>query len=310
MTETEFDFLRLYLKQRSGLALTAEKRYLVESRLSPVCRRFNLAGLTELIGCLRLARDSAIERAVVEAMTTNETFFFRDRTPFDLFRDVLLPGALTARAGQRRLRIWCAAASTGQEPYSLAMLLAEAAPRLAGWRVEIVATDLSTEVLEKAKLGLYNQFEVQRGLPVQLMLKHFTQVGEQWRIADGLRQMIDFRPLNLLQPFEQLGTFDIVYCRNVLIYFDTATKADVLRRIADQLAPDGAVLLGAAETVIGITETLMPDPEHRGLYRHARAGASPGVVVPSGLTPSLGASAVPTAAAAAAAVAGLRWAAR
>ncbi|MCF4128641.1 CheR family methyltransferase [Methylobacterium sp. SyP6R] len=307
MTETEFDFLRLYLKQRSGLALTAEKRYLVESRLSPVCRRFNLAGLPELVGCLRLARDSAIERAVVEAMTTNETFFFRDRTPFDLFRDVLLPGALTARANQRRLRIWCAAASTGQEPYSLAMMLAEAAARLAGWRVEIVATDLSTEVLEKAKLGLYNQFEVQRGLPVQLMLKHFTQVGEQWRIAEPLRQMVDFRPLNLLQPFEQLGTFDIVYCRNVLIYFDTATKADVLRRIADQLAPDGAVLLGAAETVIGITESLMPDPEHRGLYRHAKAAASPGVAAPSLSTASLATPSVPTAAAA---MAGLRWATR
>ena len=330
MTETEFDFLRAYLKQRSGLALTAEKRYLVESRLSPVCRRFNLAGLTELVGCLRVARDGAIERAVVEAMTTNETFFFRDRTPFDLFRDVLLPGALVARANQRRLRIWCAAASTGQEPYSLAMMLAEAAPRLAGWRVEIVATDLSTEVLEKAKLGLYNQFEVQRGLPVQLMLKHFTQVGEQWRIAESLRQMVDFRPLNLLQPFEQLGTFDIVYCRNVLIYFDTATKADVLRRIADQLAPDGAVLLGAAETVIGITETLVPDPEHRGLYRHGRAAASQGVSSPGLSTspalaashaapvpgypgfaaPAAGPAATPAAPSAAAALAGLRWASR
>ncbi len=334
MTETEFDFLRAYLKQRSGLALTAEKRYLVESRLSPVCRRFNLAGLTELVGCLRVARDSAIERAVVEAMTTNETFFFRDRTPFDLFRDVLLPGALAARANQRRLRIWCAAASTGQEPYSLAMLLAEAAPRLAGWRVEIVATDLSTEVLEKAKLGLYNQFEVQRGLPVQLMLKHFTQVGEQWRIAESLRQMVDFRPLNLLQPFEQLGTFDIVYCRNVLIYFDTTTKADVLRRISDQLAPDGAVLLGAAETVIGITETLVPDPEHRGLYRHDRSAASGGLANPGSVTsglanlglaashaapvpsypghaaPAAGATAASGLPSAAAALAGLRWASR
>ncbi|MEH3147016.1 MAG: protein-glutamate O-methyltransferase CheR [Methylobacterium frigidaeris] len=273
MTETEFEFLRVFLKQRSGLALTAEKHYLLESRLLPVCRRFKLNGLGDLVTALRTAREGAVERAVVEAMTTNETFFFRDRAPFDLFRDVLLPQALAARAPQRRLRIWCAAASSGQEPYSLAMLLAEAAPRLAGWRVEIVATDLSTEVLEKARLGLYNQFEIQRGLPVQLMLKHFEQVGEMWRISSALRQMVDFRPLNLLQPFEHLGSFDIIYCRNVLIYFDTATKADVLRRIADLLAPDGAVLLGAAETVIGITEALTPDPENRGLYRLGRPAA-------------------------------------
>ena len=330
MTEADFTFLRDYLRKRSGLSLGGEKRYLVESRLSPVCRRFGIGTLADLVGTLRLSREGPLERAVVEAMTTNETFFFRDRTPFDLFRDVLLPGALVARANQRRLRIWCAAASTGQEPYSLAMMLAEAAPRLAGWRVEIVATDLSTEVLEKAKLGLYNQFEVQRGLPVQLMLKHFTQVGEQWRIAESLRQMVDFRPLNLLQPFEQLGTFDIVYCRNVLIYFDTATKADVLRRIADQLAPDGAVLLGAAETVIGITETLVPDPEHRGLYRHGRAAASQGLSSPGLSTspalaashaapvpgypgfaaPAAGPAATPAAPSAAAALAGLRWASR
>ncbi|WP_298954260.1 protein-glutamate O-methyltransferase CheR [uncultured Methylobacterium sp.] len=279
MTDSEFEFLRGFLKQRSGLALTAEKHYLLESRLVPVCRRFKLNGLGDLVTALRTAREGAVDRAVVEAMTTNETFFFRDRAPFDLFRDVLLPQALAARAGQRRLRIWCAASSSGQEPYSLAMLLAEAAPRLAAWRVELVATDLSTEVLEKARLGLYNQFEIQRGLPVQLMLKHFEQVGEMWRISQALRQMVDFRPLNLLQPFDHLGSFDIVYCRNVLIYFDTATKADVLRRIADQLAPDGAVLLGAAETVIGITEALAPDPENRGLYRRGRPVAVPAAVV-------------------------------
>ncbi|MFE1599139.1 CheR family methyltransferase [Methylobacterium sp. ID0610] len=274
MTESEFEFLRGYLKQRSGLALTPEKRYLIESRLTPVCRRFGIATLTELVGALRLARTSTIEKAVVEAMTTNETFFFRDRVPFDLFRDVLLPQAIAARTATRRLRIWCAAASTGQEPYSLAMLLNEAAPLLAGWRVELIGTDLSTEVLEKARLGLYNQFEVQRGLPVQLMLKYFEQVGEQWRISASLRQMVDFRPLNLLDRFDQLGTFDIVYCRNVLIYFDAPTKADVLGRIAAQLAPDGAVLLGAAETVIGITDALSPDPRHRGLYRHGAAKAA------------------------------------
>ncbi len=239
MTDIEFDFLRTYLKARSGLALSAEKRYLIESRLGPVCRRFNLASLGALVTALKGARDLAMERAVVEAMTTNETFFFRDRVPFDLFRDTLLPEAMARRAAQRRLRIWCAASSTGQEPYSLAMMLQEAAPRLAGWQVDLVATDLSTEVLERARAGLYSHFEVQRGLPLQALIKHFEQVGEQWRISASLRQMVDFRPLNLLHPFETLGTFDIIYCRNVLIYFDAQTKGDVLGRLSAALAPDG-----------------------------------------------------------------------
>lgn len=278
MSDAAFEFLRVYLKDRSGLALGPEKLYLIESRLGPVCRRFGLATLVDLCSALRTNRPG-VEKAVVEAMTTNETFFFRDRIPFDLFRDVLLPRAITARAATRRLRIWSAAASSGQEPYSLAMLLRDAAPRLAGWHVEIVATDLSTEMLEKAKAGLYSHFEVQRGLPAQLLGKHFTQVGDRWRIDPGLGGMIDFRPLNLLQSFDHLGSFDIVFCRNVLIYFDMATKGDVLRRIAKSLAPDGAVLLGAAETVIGLTDALVPDGAHRGLYRRS-AAANPAYQAP------------------------------
>lgn len=281
MTELEFEYLRSFLKQRSGLALTAEKRYLVESRLTPVCRRFGLATLGELIGSLKLGQDGAIERAVVEAMTTNETFFFRDRIPFDLFRDTILPEALARNASRRRLRIWCAAASTGQEPYSLAMLLQEAAPRLAGWQVEIVATDLSTEVIEKAKLGLYSHFEVQRGLPVQWLIKYFTQIGEQWQIAQSLRSMVDYRQLNLLHSFASLGQFDVIYCRNVLIYFDAPTKSDVLARLAAQLAPGGALLLGAAETVIGLTDRLSPNPKQRGLYGHSEpVGRTPEMAPP------------------------------
>jgi chemotaxis protein methyltransferase CheR len=179
---------------------------------------------------------------------------------------VLLPRYLGARSSARRLRIWCAAASTGQEPYSLAILLNQASSRLAGWQVEIVATDISTEVLEKAKAGLYSQFEVQRGLPIQLLLKYFTQVGDQWQIAPQIRAMVDYRPLNLIKDFGYLGTFDIIYCRNVLIYFDGPTKTGVLKRLSNALAPDGSLLLGAAETVIGLTDTLAPDPAHRGLY--------------------------------------------
>jgi chemotaxis protein methyltransferase CheR len=266
MTEFEFDFLRVFLKSRSGLSLTPEKRYLVESRLGPVCRRFELESLSELTAGLRGGRDSDLETAVIEAMTTNETFFFRDKVPFDLFREVLLPYYLTARAGTRRLRIWCAAASTGQEPYSLAMILNEAAPRLAGWHVEIVGTDISGDVLERARAGLYSQFEVQRGLPIQLLLRYFTQVGDQWQIAPQIRAMVSFRPLNLVKDFAALGSFDVIFCRNVLIYFDGPTKADVLKRLASALTPDGAVLLGAAETVLGLTGALSPDPDQRGLY--------------------------------------------
>ena len=276
MTEFEFDFLRTYLKGRSGLALTPEKRYLVESRLNPLCRRFELDTLSELIAGLRGGRDSDLETAVVEAMTTNETFFFRDKVPFDLFAQVLLPRFLKGRAATRRLRIWCAAASTGQEPYSLAMLLSEAGPRLAGWQVEILATDISSEVLDRARAGLYSQFEVQRGLPIGLLLKYFTQVGDQWQIAPQIRQMVSFRQLNLVKEFGALGSFDIVYCRNVLIYFDGPTKTEVLKRLAGALATDGALLLGAAETVLGLTGALSSHPDHRGLY----VKAAPGIALP------------------------------
>ncbi|NBJ11037.1 CheR family methyltransferase [Microvirga arsenatis] len=275
MTEAEFEALRAFLKARSGLSLSADKRYLVESRLGSVCSRFKIESLSHLVREIRSGRSSALEKATVEAMTTNETFFFRDKAPFDLFQDVLLPKYLKERAASRRLRIWCAAASTGQEPYSLAMLLKEAAARMAGWQVEIIASDISTEVLEKAKAGFYNQFEVQRGLPARLLVKYFAQVGDQWQISPEIRSMVDFRYLNLIEDFSRLGTFDIVYCRNVLIYFDAALKADVLRRIANTMAPDGSLLLGASETILGVTDALTLDAAHRGLYTKTSGAGAP-----------------------------------
>ncbi|WP_046867320.1 CheR family methyltransferase [Microvirga massiliensis] len=279
MTEPEFDFLRAFLKARSGLALTPDKQYLAESRLEPVRRHFGLESLAALVAALRAGRDPDLEISVLEAMTINETFFFRDKIPFDLFKEVLLPRYMKARAASKRLRIWCAAASTGQEPYSLAMLLDEARPSLAGWRIEILATDLSKAVIDRAKAGLYTQFEVQRGLPIQLLLKHFTQVGDQWQISPKIREMVSFRTANLIRDFTPFGFFDIIYCRNVLIYFDTATKSAVLQRLAAALAPDGALVLGAAETVLGLTEALVPEPDHRGLYARADAPGLPPVRV-------------------------------
>jgi chemotaxis protein methyltransferase CheR len=279
MTPVEFDFLRQLLKDRSGLVLTGDKQYLVESRLMPIARKAGLSRLGDLVQRLK-GGPEALVVDVVEAMTTNESFFFRDKSPFDLFRDTVMPTLLAARAPQRHIRIWCAAASTGQEPYSLAMCLHEMAERIAGWKIELLATDLSTEVLEKAKAGLYSQFEVQRGLPIGLLVKYFTQVGELWEIAPYIRSMVQFRPLNLLNSFSHLGTFDVVFCRNVLIYFDLDTKVDVLGRIARILQPDGYLLLGAAETVVGLTDAFKPLPDRRGLYAAARPASPPVKPVP------------------------------
>jgi len=279
MTPVEFDFLRQLLKDRSGLVLTGDKQYLVESRLMPIARKAGLSRLGDLVQRLK-GGPEALVVDVVEAMTTNESFFFRDKSPFDLFRDTVMPTLLAARAPQRHIRIWCAAASTGQEPYSLAMCLHEMAERIAGWRIELLATDLSTEVLDKAKGGLYSQFEVQRGLPIGLLVKYFTQVGELWEIAPSIRSMVQFRPLNLLNSFSHLGTFDVVFCRNVLIYFDLETKVDVLDRIARSLQPDGYLLLGAAETVVGLTDAFKPLPDRRGLYTAARPASPPVKPVP------------------------------
>lgn len=266
MTPLDYDFLRKYLKQRSGLVLTADKQYLVESRLLPVVRKAGHATLGELVDALRRGSDEALMAAVVEAMATNESFFFRDKIPFEHFRSIVMPALIAARRNARTIRIWCAAASTGQEPYSLAMCLQDMAHDIAGWRIEMLATDLCGDVLEKARQGLYSQFEVQRGLPIQLLIKHFTQVGELWQIAPELRAMVKFRQLNLLGDFSQLGIFDLIFCRNVLIYFDPQTKIDVLDRLSRVIACDGYLVLGAAETVVGLTDSFKVVGDKHGLY--------------------------------------------
>ncbi len=266
MTPLDYDFLRQCLKQRSGLVLTADKQYLVESRLLPVARKAGHGSLGELVEALRRGGDEALTAAVVEAMATNETFFFRDKIPFEHFRSIVMPALIAARRTARSIRIWCAAASTGQEPYSLAMCLKDMAHDIAGWRIEMLATDLCGDVLEKAHSGLYSQFEVQSGLPIQLLIKHFTQVGELWQIAPDIRAMVKFRRLNLLADFSQLGIFDLIFCRNVLIYFDRETKIDVLDRLSRGIAADGFLVLGAAETVVGLTDSFKVVGDRHGLY--------------------------------------------
>jgi len=278
VTPLDYDYLRKLLKDRSGLVLSTEKQYLVESRLTPLARRAGIASLGDLVAKLR-GNNERLAVDVVEAMTTNETFFYRDKIPFDHFRDTIVPGLLAARARERRLRIWCSAASTGQEPYSLAMCLKEMKDKLTGWRVEILGTDLSNDVLEKAKAGVYSQFEVQRGLPIQMLVKHFSQVGDTWHISPEIRAMVQYRPLNLLSDFAHLGSFDVVFCRNVLIYFDQETKIGVLNRIARLLDPDGFLVLGAAETVVGLTDAFKPLVDKRGLYAPNKDAAKPALAL-------------------------------
>ena len=267
MTPLDYEFLRKLLKERSGLDLSADKQYLVESRLVPLARKANLAGITDLVVKMKAGAAEPLIAEVVEAMTTNETFFFRDKTPFDHLKDTMLPAVLQARAARRSLRIWCAASSTGQEPYSIAMCLKGLGAALAGWKIDIVATDLSQGVLEKSKAGIFSQFEVQRGLPIQLLVKHFTQVGDMWQLNADIRSMIQHRQLNLLQDFSHLGTFDIIFCRNVLIYFDQDTKAGIFERMSKLVESDGFLVLGAAESVVGISDAFKPYPDRRGLYR-------------------------------------------
>ena len=274
MTPQDYEYICNILKERSGLLLSADKQYLIESRLLPLARRAGLSGIGELAQKMK-SGDDALIVDVVEAMTTNETFFFRDKIPFDNFKDTVIPDLIKARASRRSLRIWCAASSTGQEPYSLAMLLKEMGSALTGWRVEIVATDLSQEVLEKSKSGMYSQFEVQRGLPIQMLVKYFDQVGEFWQLKPTVRSMVQYRQLNLLKDFSHLGKFDVIFCRNVLIYFDQATKIDVFNRLLKANESDGCLFLGAAETVVGLTNSYRPCQQRRGVYVPNLAKAAP-----------------------------------
>jgi len=266
VTPPDYEYLRKLLKDQSGLDLSADKQYLIESRLLPLARKSGLPGISELVQKMKVGPSIFVSQ-VVEAMTTNETFFFRDKVPFDHFRESIMPEILRARASRKSIRIWCAAGSTGQEPYSLAMCLKEMGATLSGWRVEILATDLSQEVIEKSKAGIYSQFEVQRGLPIQMLVKYFKQTGELWQVNADIRAMIQHRQLNLLHDFSLLGVFDVIFCRNVLIYFDQETKVNIFNRLARVTEPDGFLVLGAAETVVGLTDVFKPFPERRGLYR-------------------------------------------
>lgn len=279
MEAADFEFYRTLLKDRSGLSISQEKIYLLETRLAPVVQMWGHGTLERMTQHLRTKRDEAVIKDVVEAMTTNETLFFRDDRPFKHFRSVVLPDMLKARAGTRQIKIWSAACSSGQEPYSIAMTLEESVPERAVWRFDIAATDIADSVLEQAREGLYSHFEVQRGLPIQSIMKYFTQDGERWRVNENLRKMVRFSKFNLLERMTSMGQFDIIFCRNVLIYFDEETKKQVLNGLMQQLAPDGYLFLGSSETVLGLSQNLKSVMGCPGLYTIKKAEAASGAGV-------------------------------
>lgn len=284
MKPDDYEFMVTFLKERSGLVLSQNKAYLLENRLLPVARKHSMSSLDHLFRALRTLDDDDLVREVTEAMTTNESFFFRDVKPFEQFQNVVLPRFIEARASTKRLRIWCAAASTGQEPYTLAMILNEERDMLSGWRITITATDICTAALERARDGIYTQFEVQRGLPVQHLVKYFEQQEGSWQIDSAIRGMVDYRTFNLLEDAGTIGPVDIIFCRNVLIYFDQETKGRILDGMSKLLPDDGVLYLGGAETVLGVSNLFKPASDLSGAYRvvgRDASGAEPGAVASS-----------------------------
>jgi chemotaxis protein methyltransferase CheR len=253
MTSSEFDFVCRLVRERSGVVLEG-KEYLVDARLTPVARQRELGSISELVGRLRSAPDKGLVAQVVEAMVTTETSFFRDVHPFETLRTAVLPELIRKRA-ERRLRVWFGACSTGQEPYSFALLLRERFPELADWRLDLLATDLSAEVLNRARAGRYSQLEVNRGLPAATLVKFFRQHGSTWELNEDVRKMVEFRELNLVGPWPLLPRFDLVFLRNVMIYFDVEAKKSILGRVARVLRPDGYLLLGGAETTLNLDDS-------------------------------------------------------
>jgi chemotaxis protein methyltransferase CheR len=257
------------VRERTGIVLTPDKAYLVSSRLEPIARAEGLAGVPGLLAHLKNAPPAVLLQRCVDAMATHESSFFRDGAPFEQLCKEVLPALIAARQATRSLRIWSAACSSGQEPYTIAMILQEMSAQLSGWRVEIVATDMSEAILGKAKAGVYSDFEVRRGLSPERLKRWFTPQGTSWQVAPALRQMVQFRPHNLLQGAAGLGTFDVILCRNVLIYFDMDRKRQILDDLGGALAVDGALYLGSAETVLGVSTAFRPAPTSRGLFRRA-----------------------------------------
>jgi chemotaxis protein methyltransferase CheR len=255
MTDQDFDYIRKLLRERSAIVLEADKRYLVESRLTPLARRLNLGSIANLVAQVRAQFANGLVAQIVEAMVTTETSFFRDHNPFEALRKVVIPDLIRRRAARQRLNVWCAASSTGQEPYSVALLLREHFPELARWKVSLLASDISREMLARAREGRYNQVEVNRGLPAALLIRYFDQRGTEWQLKEEVRAAVDFREINLSRPLPPLPPLDLVLLRNVMIYFDVETKKTILRGIGRLIERDGYLLLGGAETTFNLDDS-------------------------------------------------------
>jgi chemotaxis protein methyltransferase CheR len=258
MTDQDFDAIRRLLHEQSAIALEPGKQYLVEARLGPLLQERKLNSFGELVAQLRLRADNGLHQQIVEAMVTTESSFFRDHQPFEALRKTVLPDLIHHRKDERRLNIWCAASSTGQEPYSLALTLREYFPELAGWKVFILASDVSRAVLARARQARYNQIEVNRGLPASLLVKYFEQDGTHWQLSASVRSMIDFQEINLARPWPALPPMDLILIRNVMIYFEVDTKKTILGKLARLLKPSGYLLLGCAETTINLDSSYRP----------------------------------------------------
>ncbi len=266
LTATEFATIAEIIQKRSGLMLTMDKIYLLETRLTPFARRRGMTDYKLLVRDVLANPNDAIVTEIIEAMMTSETYFFRDKTPFSSLDEDFLPKFRKQNVADKKLRIWCAACSTGQEPYSLAMMFKEKAAEWHGWSIEILATDISELPLARARAGVYTQFEIQRGLPINLLMKYFTQVEENWQISPEIISTIKFKKFNLLDSMSSLGCFDVIMCRNVLIYFNQAGKIKVLEALERQLSRNGTLVLGASEAIFGLLPTLQPSPDLRGFY--------------------------------------------
>jgi chemotaxis protein methyltransferase CheR len=268
MTDQEFDLVRRLLREHSAVVLGADKGYLVESRLAPLIRQRNLSSVGELLAQLRDQPDNGLHRQIVEALLTSESLFFRDHHPFEALRKVVLPDLINRRRAQRRLDIWCAASASGQEPYSVALTIREHFPELVGWKIGLLASDVSREMLARAREGRFTQIEVNRGLPAALLVKYFEQHGTDWQLRPAVRTAVDFREINLARPWPSLPRMDLVLIRNVMIYFDVETKKSILERVARLLQPDGYLLLGGAESTINLNDSYRRvEPFKSGFYQ-------------------------------------------
>lgn len=255
VSAADFAFVAQLVRAQCGLVIEPGKEYLVRGRLTPIAQRLGLSSIHELVDRLRSSTTPGLATQVVEAMVTTETSFFRDLHPFEAIRKVVLPELIARRQATRQLRIWFAASSSGQEPYSMALLLREYFPELDQWQIQLQATDFSQEMLERSRAGRYSQIEVNRGLPTHLLLKWFRQEGVSWELDDRIRSLVSFTPLNLAHPWPAMPPWDLVFMRNVLIYFDVDLKRTILRNVARVLSPDGFLLLGGAETTLTLVDS-------------------------------------------------------